>query len=160
MQLWNLGRRALAVATVKLCLALGAAFSISANEATAQVSYPPLVVGDDLGGLVDTRARFVRQLKQSGQRVEIRGNICYSACTLYLGASNVCISPATTFGFHGPSSYGLPLSPERFEHWSNVMAEFYREPLRSWFMSDARHLRIAMRRISGEQLIRMGYRSC
>ncbi|MGZ9809151.1 hypothetical protein ACXN5S_01680 [Pseudoroseicyclus sp. H15] len=149
-----------AAAILQLCLALSAGLIVLPASALAEVTYPPLVVGNDRGGLVDTRARFVRQLMASGQRVEIRGNICYSACTLYLGASDVCVSPSTSFGFHGPSSYGAPLPPQMFEHWSNVMAQFYREPLRSWFMQDARYLRISMRHISGQELIRMGYRSC
>ena len=159
MRVWKWSRRSIAAATMKLCLVFGMALGLPAM-ASAQVSYPPLVVGNDRGGLVDTRARFVRQLATTGQRVEIRGNICYSACTLYLGAPNVCVSPSTSFGFHGPSSYGAPLAPQVFEHWSNVMAEFYREPLRSWFMRDARYLRINMRFMSGQELIRMGFQSC
>ncbi|WP_373355355.1 hypothetical protein [Pseudoroseicyclus sp. CXY001] len=159
MTIWTWLRRSPAAALVNLCLLAAGGLAVP-TTGLAQVSYPPLVIGDDRGGVVSTRVQLLDRLRASGQRVEIRGNICYSACTLYLGAGDVCVSPTTNFGFHGPSNRGAPLAPQTFERWSNIMASYYREPLRSWFMRDARYLRVNMRHMTGRELIRMGYRSC
>jgi hypothetical protein len=119
-----------------------------------------LVVGNDRGGPVAQRADEIARLRAYRIRVEIRGNICYSACTMYLGAGDVCVSPSTSFGFHGPSAWGQPLDPDQFEHWSRVMARFYNEPLRQWFMSDARYRQANLYRVSGSEIINLGYASC
>jgi hypothetical protein len=118
------------------------------------------IIGNDRGGLVGERAQVVDSLRASGQRIEIRGTLCYSACTMYLGAGDVCVSPQTTFGFHGPSRNGTPLSPDRFEHWSLVMARYYNEPLRQWFMAEGRYAQQDVYRLSGQQLIDLGYAQC
>lgn len=118
-----------------------------------------IVVRNDHGGLIQSRANKIRRIRSIGQRVEIRGT-CLSACTMYLGAGNVCIAPQARFGFHGPSSYGRRLVSTDFEKWSNVLASHYKPELQSWFMSNARYRIKGYYYISGEQLIRMGYRSC
>lgn len=142
----------LAVLLAIFCLFAGA-------QAQAQMSSPH-VVGTDRGGLIAERVREIARLQARRQPIEIRGRLCYSTCTMFLGARNVCISPATSFGFHGPSSYGTPLPKRQFEHWSRVMAAYYSEPLRDWFMARARHTIHQPYRISGAELIRMGYRAC
>lgn len=119
-----------------------------------------VIVGNDRGGLIGVRAAEIRQIRALGQSVEIRGNICYSTCTMYLAAENLCVDPRTTFGFHGPSRYGAPLPPDQFEMWSEVIARHYNAPLRDWFMRDARYARNDILRISGSQIIRLGYASC
>ena len=141
--------------SISLALTLGLA--TMSTQAVAQQS---LIIGDDRGGLVGQRAQEVNVLKQIGQRVEIRGNICYSTCTMYLGASNVCISPTTTFGFHGPSRSGRPLPADQFERWSRLMASYYNGPLQQWFMQEGRHTISDVYRLSGSQLIQLGYRTC
>jgi len=98
-------------------------------------------------------------LSLSGRRVEIRGE-CYSSCTMYLGTSGICVHRSAVFGFHGPSAYGKPLSPEDFDYWSEILARQYREPLRSWFLHTARYKTREYYRISGATLIQMGYPSC
>ena len=55
---------------------------------------------------------------------------------------------------------GRPLPAAEFEHWSEVMARNYREPLRSWFMSEGRYIREGYFALSGAELIRMGYPRC
>ena len=83
-----------------------------------------LVVGNDPGGSVEQRVAVVRQLQGDGTQVEIRGDYCMSACTMYLALSRLCVAPQTMFGFHGPGSqiYGIGLAPAAFDHWSHVMA--------------------------------------
>lgn len=141
----------------RISLALTLGLMIFATDAAAQQS---LIVGNDRGGLVGKRAQEINQLRQIGQRVEIRGNICYSSCTMYLGASNVCISPNTTFGFHGPSRSGTPLPADQFERWSRLMASFYNAPLQQWFMQQGRYAISDVYRMSGRQLIQLGYQTC
>lgn len=127
--------------------------------ATGQTT-PPMVVENDRGGLIGARALEISRINTQRMRVELRGRFCYSSCTMYLGAANVCVSPETTFGFHGPSRRGAALEPDMFDHWSQVMADHYRPALRDWFLQEARHRIRGYYRISGEQLIAMGYPAC
>ncbi|WP_394153117.1 hypothetical protein [Loktanella salsilacus] len=120
----------------------------------------PLVIGNDRGGLVGEKAAEIEQIKRIGRRVEIRGAICYSSCTMYLGAADVCISPQTTFGFHGPSKGGTPLPADQFERWSRLMASYYNAPLQQWFLQQGRYVITDIYRMSGAQLIRLGYQTC
>jgi hypothetical protein len=131
----------------------------SALPAMAQ-SRAPLIINSDLGGRVGVRANQIINIRSSGQQVKIVGPLCLSSCTMYLGAGDVCISPKTVFGFHGPSFYGTPLSKPGFEYWSDVISSFYPTPLRSWYMTTARHKTSGMHRVSGSELIKMGYTQC
>ncbi|MFZ3583473.1 hypothetical protein ACOI1H_15050, partial [Loktanella sp. DJP18] len=140
------------------CLGLTVTLAVM-DLTTPGTAQPSLVVGNDRGGLVSKRAQEVNMLRRNGQRVEIRGRICYSSCTLYLGASDVCISPQTTFGFHGPSRNGTPLPADQFESWSRLMASYYNPPLQHWFMQQGRYAIHDLYEMSGSQLIRMGYRT-
>ena len=119
-----------------------------------------MVVQNDRGGFIGARAVEIAKLNAEDIKVELRGDVCYSSCTMYLGADNLCISPATVFGFHGPSRRGGTLPAQLFDHWSGVMAQHYHPALRDWFMRKARHRTSGYYRISGEQLIAMGYPAC
>lgn len=157
MQVSKIGmglKRGITAIAIALSLSVASTGAVDAQQTTIRI-------GNDRGGLVGARAREIREILGSGSRVEIVGNICLSSCTMYLGAGNVCVRPGTTFGFHGPSSSrGIALSSERFDHWSNVMARHYNEPIRNWFMQEARYLSRGYLRISGSQLINLGYQSC
>ncbi len=150
---WRRVVSALRLVTVLLCMSAGFAGVAAAGA---------FVVRDDPGGNVALRVREVEALRAKGTRVEIRGNYCMSSCTLYLGLANLCISPHTKFGFHGPSSqvYGLALPPEEFEHWSRVMAAHYPRKLRGWYLREGRNRIMGFYEISGRELIRMGVRRC
>lgn len=126
----------------------------------AAVAQQVIRIGDDYGGLVAERARIVDQIRAAHARVEIRGNICFSACTMYLGAGDVCVLPGTTFGFHGPMRNGQALSPHDLDHWSAVMARYYSEPLRTWYMANARYRTWDAAELTGADLIRLGYPAC
>lgn len=119
-----------------------------------------IVIGDDMGGIVAPRVNEIRRINATGARVEIRGEVCLSSCTMYLGAGNLCVSPDTDFGFHGPSLFGADLPPQDFEYWSQVIAEHYNAPLRDWFMREARYRQLWHYTVTGEELIRIGYPSC
>lgn len=118
------------------------------------------VVGNDRGGYLHDRLNELRNLQRNGTRVQIRGRVCYSTCTMFLGLPNTCVDPNTTFGFHGPSRSGRRLSPQKFDYFSQVMANHYPAPLRSWFMNEGRHRISGVYKIKGTQLIGMGVKSC
>ena len=121
-----------------------------------------LVVRDDPGGSVEQQVAAVRDLQTNGTRVEIRGDFCMSACTMYLALTDVCTTPRTIFGFHGPGSeiYGIGLPPAAFEHWSRVIARHYPEPIRSWYLNVARNRTIGFYSVRGRDLIEMGVAAC
>lgn len=119
-----------------------------------------IVIGNDMGGIVGARAAEVQRINASGARVEIRGDVCLSSCTMYLGVGDVCVSPDTDFGFHGPSFFGADLPPRDFEYWSKVIASHYNAPLQDWFMSEARYRQLWHYTVTGEELIRIGYQAC
>lgn len=119
-----------------------------------------LIIRNDPGGRIDTRGVEVEKLRAEGRRVELRGEVCLSACTMYLGLDNVCVDHRTQFGFHGPSTYGRPMPPEYFEYWSQVLASHYLPPLSNWFMTTARYSLVELHTLPGTELIRLGYKDC
>ncbi len=83
-----------------------------------------------------------------------------SSCTMFLGVRNVCVSPKTTFGFHGPHRPGAKLTPAEFNQWSNVISAHYPAPIKSWYMEKARYQTYSVSRLKGTELIRLGVRRC
>jgi hypothetical protein len=69
-----------------------------------------VIVGNDYGSVLIPRLANLQAIKLRGATVEISGDICVSACTLYLGLGTTCIIPKTKFGFHGPSQHGKPFA--------------------------------------------------
>lgn len=142
--------------TITLTLALLA----GASQAVFAQGQGALIIRNDPGGRIDTRAVEITKLRAEGRRVELRGEVCLSSCTMFLGLDNVCVDHRTQFGFHGPSSYGRPMPPEYFEYWSQVLAKNYTAPLKTWYMTKARYKLDGYYPISGEELIRLGYQDC
>lgn len=132
----------------------------SPGPAPSHTSPQPYLVYNDRGGKVRDRLLEIRYLRASGQPVEIRGDICYSTCTMLLGLPRTCISPNTVFGFHGPMLNGKLLKGDKLEYYSRVIAQYYPEPLRNWYMITGRNKIGGMHLIRGIDLIRMGIRSC
>ncbi len=124
------------------------------------VSMRPLVVRNDRGGLLRERLREIGQLRESGRPVAIKGGVCFSTCTMFLGLPQTCVSPNTTFGFHGPSSYGRPLDPVTFERASQAIARYYPPALQRWYLDKGRYKIRSLYRISGDQIVAMGIREC
>jgi len=139
-----------------LCLAAGSLCAGAAGLRAQEV----VVVTTDRGGLIADRVADIRAIRQNGGRVELRGPLCLSTCTMYLGAGDVCVNPRATFGFHGPSSYGRRLPEAEFAYWSVVMADHYPQPLRDWFLSTARYRISGYYRLSGRDLQRLGFPAC
>ena len=151
-----------AAGVAMLAATIGFAATPQQTAAQTQISYAtnPLVVRNDRGGLLRERLREIGQLRQQSRPVEIRGSVCFSTCTMFLGLPQTCISPNTTFGFHGPSSYGRALDPATFNRASEVIASYYPAPLRQWYMETGRFKVRTVYRIKGREIIQMGVRQC
>jgi len=146
-------------------MVVGAALAVAffvAQPLPVKGGLVPLIIRDDPGGDISARADQIRNLRQSGRRVEIKGAFCLSACTMYLGLANLCIAPNVRFGFHGPGSahYGIALARAEYEHWSRVMASFYPPDLRKWFMQTGRTITVGFYEFSGRDLIKTGIAQC
>lgn len=147
------------IASCRRGITLAFMLAMTANQVHGE-TLATKIVRDDRGGYVGARAMEIAALNASQTRVELRGRVCYSSCTMYLGVRNLCVSPTTTFGFHGPSRNGRALPARQFDHWSDVMAAHYKPALRDWFMRAGRHRISGHFRISGTQLIALGYPTC
>jgi hypothetical protein len=148
------------MASATMAFGLMAATAASAQLQSTPASGSYIEISNDRGGLLYERIAELQRLRQTGQSVRITGNICYSTCTMFLALPQTCVSPSTTFGFHGPSSYGRPLDPVVFEQASRIMADHYPQVLKDWYMKTGRHEITALYRFRGEDIIRMGVASC
>ncbi|WP_170761170.1 hypothetical protein [Ruegeria lacuscaerulensis] len=118
------------------------------------------IVGNDRGGYLHDRLIELENLQRNGVAVEIRGRVCFSTCTMFLGLPGACVDPDTTFGFHGPSRNGRRLAQADFDYFSQIMADYYPEPLKSWFMKTGRTRISGVYKIKGARLIQMGVPAC
>jgi hypothetical protein len=124
----------------------------------------PLRVRYDPGGSVRERIMKIQEIEAQNRPVEIRFGYCASACTMYLGTSNVCVSPSAVLVFHGPQPLNKPGEPrlkklddETFELASKVVIQYYPEFLRDWYLETGRY---GLHTLSGRELIKHGIRKC
>ena len=119
------------------------------------------VITMDRGGSLDQRYAQIEDLRRRGEAVHITGS-CLSACTLYLGLTQTCVTPAAQLGFHAPATRlpGIPLTAADFERQTQLMAAHYPVILRDWFLREARYATNSVYMLSGAQLIAMGYPAC
>ena len=91
----------------------------------------------DAGGDTNTYVAHIDGLNRSGTQIELGMHggkgYCASACTMYLGADNVCIWPNTHFEFHG----AIPYPGESASVQTARIASYYATPLRAWFYQKA-----------------------
>lgn len=149
------------LATSVMVAGLALPFTLSATGADAASLQRKIVVQADPGGAVSQRIAEIQAFRKQGVRVHIEGQ-CNSSCTLYLGMPQTCVSRQARLGFHGPMSQfaGIPLPPQQFEEWSQLMASYYPSPVRKWFLKDARYTLDGIKTISGTQLIKLGVPEC
>ncbi|MEC9292312.1 MAG: hypothetical protein VX730_07925 [Pseudomonadota bacterium] len=124
-----------------------------------------VTITEDDGGLVYPRIHYIENVIEArNQSVRIIAPECISACTMYLGVSNVCTAPYTRFMFHGPwdSSVANYTETPAFQHTSRAIARYYPAPIRRAFMKSYRHLGpYEFHTITGEELIAAGHiRAC
>lgn len=106
---------------------------------------PPIkVIHNGPGGNL---LKHIRAIDSETRPVEIRGNFCFSACTLWLGYKDVCVERKTAFTFHGPKRgfsgivLGAGMTPEDkyFEPVTQLIAEYYPSPIDDWFLEKVRY---------------------
>lgn len=150
------------IVTTLVAIILGVVLALpaTATEKRRSPRAGVIFIGNDRGGVIRHRVAEIEDIRKSGLRVAITGSVCLSSCTMYLGVAGTCVSPRTTFGFHGPSRSGRPLTQKQFEHWSRVMASFYPEPIQSWYLGTARNRIQGYYKLTGRDLIRMGVPAC
>lgn len=156
---WNQLRAGTSVFCFSTAFVASTLHSMTSHPAWARMA-PPYVVMNDRGGNVAKRAWEIQEIAARNKRVEIRGSICLSSCTMFLGSPDVCVNPRTRLGFHGPTNHGAQLTPEQFDYWSRVIAAHYPENIARWFMTKARYLTEGYYYLTGEQLIEMGFPNC
>jgi len=92
------------------------------------------VVREDGGGRLVEYVVNYKRFQLENRRVKIKG-ICASACTLYLGLDNVCVTRGAKIGFHGAQSRG-----EWSKAGTKFLADYYKPKLREWFWKEAAYL--------------------
>lgn len=146
-----------------IALAVMTGFTPTASQALS--SHPnqsdnTLIVTNDLGGSVRKRFYQIKKLIEQGTKIEIRDGYCFSACTMYIGLRNTCVTSGAQFGFHGPHNFPARLSPERFEEWSVFISHFYPDPIRKWYLEIGRTTVYGYYEVSGADLIQLGVKDC
>jgi len=120
-----------------------------------------VIIRDHPGGYLIGTIADVEDINALGLPVRIVGRSCLSACTLFLGARDVCVSPRTSFGFHQPgAAKGRgPIDQGTLDAAIRRAADMYRPGLRDWWLErGSRSKRLV--HLSGRELARFGYRLC
>ena len=123
-------------------------------------SIPALAVGSSLpygkGGWFAQFDPIVRQYNQSGEQFRIEGH-CQSACTLFLGIRNVCITRSASLLFHAGHDRQRNINPSATKHMMN----HYNAKLRAYLVANRIMETISFTTISGGDMIsKFGYREC
>lgn len=111
----------------------------------------------DWGGMITGYEERVR--KSAGKRVEIRGT-CISACTMLLGAKDVCVDKQAMLWFHaayetGTKKISEPGNAALVSHWP--------APVRDWAARTGalKSVEFTLRRaLTGVELVAMGVPAC
>ncbi|MCG7520525.1 hypothetical protein [Ruegeria sp. Ofav3-42] len=137
--------------------ALAALFLMSVPAASNEIQ-----VVDDPGGRIVDRMVQIEIANKTNAQFQIIGEYCHSSCTMLLGADDVCISPDTMFGFHGPHRFKrVKMTVDEFDRQSASLSRYYPHPIRNWFMSKARFAGPdELLFVSGEYLIGLGIKEC
>jgi hypothetical protein len=138
-----------------------ASYQASIRELGTRMTGAKVIVGNHPGGLIFGTIEDVKDIDMLGLPVMIVGRYCISACTLFLWAKHVCVSPKTRFGFHrpGPAPGTPPLTKARIDATVNVISQHFRPALKKWWIMTGSKSR-QLKYLTGEELIRIGYRSC
>ena len=140
-----------------LTAALAVLLTMSAPLASKEIQ-----VGNDSGGRILDRKVQIEIANRTNAQFQINGDYCHSSCTMLLGADDVCVSPETIFGFHGPHHPNrTKMTADEFDRKSASLSSYYPNPVRNWFMSKARFAGPnELLFVTGEYLIGLGVREC
>lgn len=93
-----------------------------------------ILIENDRGGLIKEYEETRAKLASKPEGVALCGTIG-SAATIFISLPNACSCPDAQFNFHGAT--------ERFRYsqkWTDAIASYYPEPLKSWYLREASHL--------------------
>lgn len=93
-----------------------------------------ILIEDDKGGVISEYEKERVKLASDPSGVVLCGKIG-SAATIFVSLPNACSCPDALFNFHG-STKNFRYSPEG----TAILASYYPEPLRSWYLREASHL--------------------
>ena len=93
-----------------------------------------IVIKDDSGGVISEYEKERAKLASDPSGVALCGTL-ESAATIFVSLPNACSCPDAVFNFHG-STKNFRYSPEG----TAILASYYPEPLRSWYLREASHL--------------------
>ncbi len=139
---------------------------IAALAALVLMSVPAtskeLRIGNDPGGRIMDRMVQIEIANRTDVQFRIIGDYCNSSCTMLLGADDVCVSPETVFGFHGPRRLDRKqMATDEFDRKSVTLSSYYPGPVSTWFMTKARYAGPdELYFVSGEYLIGLGIKEC
>ena len=137
---------------MRLVIIVAALFMGASCTATSNGVYE---VRWDAGGDINTYVAHIDSLNRSGTRIKLGiptgKGYCASACTMYLGADNVCIWPNTHFEFHS----AIPYPGESRAVETARIASYYAPPLRAWFYQKAYRIQLAAIKLSSPEVQRL-----
>lgn len=93
-----------------------------------------ILIEDDKGGVISEYEKERVKLASDPSGVVLCGKIG-SAATIFVSLPNACSCPDALFNFHG-STKNFRYSPEG----TAILASYYPEPLRSWYLREASYL--------------------
>lgn len=137
------------------------AYRTALKRIKPRLSGARVVVREHQGGRVYGVSADVEDINALGLPVRIVGHHCNSACTLFLGAKDVCVSPSTLFGFHQPRAEAgkPPLAQDKITAASRHMSKHYKPGLKTWWVSTGSQSKQLVY-VTGKELIRIGYKAC
>jgi hypothetical protein len=123
-------------------------------------SVPALAVGSSQpygrGGWFEQFNPIVRQYNQSGEEFRIEGH-CQSACTMFLGIRNVCVTRSAQLLFHAGHDRQRNIKASATAH----KMKHYNGKLRAYLTANRIMETLAFTTISGSDMItKFGYREC
>ena len=123
-------------------------------------SAPALAVGSSQpygrGGWFGQFDPIVRQYNQSGEQFRIEGH-CQSACTMFLGIRNVCVTRSARLLFHAGHDRQRNIKASATNHIMN----HYNSRLRAYLVANRIMETLAFTTLSGSDMIaKFGYREC
>jgi hypothetical protein len=123
-------------------------------------SVPALAVGSSQpygrGGWFEQFDPIVRQYNQSGEQFRIEGH-CQSACTIFLGIKNVCVTRSAQLLFHAGHDRQRNIKASATNH----KMKHYNGKLRAYLVANRIMETLAFTTISGSDMItKFGYREC
>jgi hypothetical protein len=139
----------------------GPAYNAALKRLGQRMRGAAVILREHPGGYVIGTISDVEDLNTLGLPVRIVGRYCHSACTLFLGAREVCVSPDTVFGFHQPRKAGgkVQISAAELRASIGKLADHYRPGLREWWMNKGSRSKDIIT-MTGRELTRFGYQLC